>query len=108
MSRENLSHELLLALARHFEAGGAVWYRPARDGEEIQMWLSELVDEGSVVREGADAFQFSIIGYARYLQRINALRQSRLRDRQAPNNLSMRMAKNRLTPTGLLMEGDYT
>jgi len=76
MQRKNLFDELLLALARHFETGGAFWYRPDCDGEKLQLWLAELVDERSVVRQSANAFQFSIIGYARYLQHINAARQS--------------------------------
>lgn len=70
--------EHLLALARYFETGGEFWYRPeASEVREFHYWVSELVDERSVVRDGADAFQFSIIGYAKYFQHINALRQSR-------------------------------
>jgi hypothetical protein len=34
-----------------------------------------LVDERSVIQDSAGAFQLSIIGYARYLPRISALRQ---------------------------------
>ena len=69
--------KVLLDLAGPFETGGGFWYTPdAAKSEETQACLAELVAEGSVVREGAGAFQFSIIGYAKYIPRLSALRET--------------------------------
>lgn len=77
MHRKTLLDEVLLDLARFFESGAAFWYTPdAIQNEEVQACLAKLVDERSVVCEGAATFQFSVIGYARYLPRLIALRQA--------------------------------
>ena len=71
--------QILVPLADQFEARNRNhWYsfEPGHviGNEGLRECLAELVAEGSVLRHPSGRFQFSELGYTKYVHRIRALR----------------------------------